>query len=120
RNRKESQKIAASAPQKKETADKIVELPKRKDRPKQGIDKLPKLPSVGTVVMNGTAYQLPNVVAYEVFENNHWSTKIVATQKPVNQQSLLANLKKTGTDKNADESQMTWPQPHVQVVLDEN
>jgi hypothetical protein len=118
RTKKESQKTAAGTPRKKETADKSVELPKRKDKPKQGIDKLPKLPSEGTVVMDGKTWKLPSVIAYEAFEDGQWSTKIVATQKPVKQQSLLANLKQTGTDKNADDSSLTWPQPYLQVVLD--
>lgn len=115
-----SPRKAAGSPQNKETADKPLELPKRKDKPKQGIDKLEKLPSEGTVVMDGTTYKLSNVIAYEVFENDRWSTKIVATQKPVKQQSLLANLKKTGTDKNADESSLTFPEPNLQIVLEED
>jgi hypothetical protein len=118
RAKKASQKTAAGTPQKKETADKLVELPKRKEKPRQGIDKLPKLPSEGTVVMDGKTHKLPNVIAYEVFENDLWSTKIVATQKPVKQKSLLANLKQRGTDKDADKNPLTWPQPYLQVVLD--
>ena len=120
RTKKESPKTAATTPQKKATAGKPVELPPRKDKPKQGIDKLPKLPSAGTVVMDGKPYQLPSVIAYEIFENDHWSTKIVATQTPVKQQTLLANLKRTGTDKDAEDNSLTWPSPHVQVVLDED
>lgn len=118
RAKKEVQKTVASTPDKKETAGKPLELPKRKDKPKQRIDKLPKLPSEGTVVMDGTSHKLPVVIAYEAFENGEWSTKIVATQKPVKQQTLLANLKKSGTDKNADETAFVWPQPYLQVVLD--
>ncbi|MFO1020440.1 MAG: hypothetical protein U0903_07060 [Planctomycetales bacterium] len=107
------------APQKKEMADKPADLPKRKEKPKQGIDKLPKLPNEGTVVMDGKSHKLPSVIAYEVFEDDHWRTKIVASLNPIKQQSLLANLKKTGTDKNSDNSAMSWPDPYVQVVLDE-
>jgi hypothetical protein len=70
--------------------------------------------------MAGNSYKLPCVIAYEVCENGRWSTKILATQKPVKQQSLLANLKKTGTDKNTEETPPTWPQPYLQVVLDED
>jgi hypothetical protein len=93
--------------------------PKRKDKPKQGIDDLPKLPNEGTVVMDGKTSKLPHVIAYEVFENDEWSTKIVATQKPIKQDTLLARLKKTGTDKDGDESPPNWPQPWLQVVVDE-
>ncbi|MCY2962599.1 MAG: hypothetical protein NT069_02930, partial [Planctomycetota bacterium] len=120
RAEKSAKKAAAGTPKNKETAAKPVELPKRKDKPRQGIDKLPKLPSEGTVVMDGNTYKLPSVIAYEVFENDQWSTKIVATQKPVNDRTLLANLKQTGTDKNANESSLTWPQPYLQIVLDQD
>lgn len=113
------EKSASDGPRKKGMAGKSVELPKRKEKPKQGIEKLSKLPNEATVVMDGKSYKLTNVIAYEVFEDDHWRTKIVASQSPVKQESLLANLKKTGTDKNADESAMNWPQPYVQVVLDE-
>ena len=85
RAKKEAEKSSRPAHRNKQTADKPLELPKRKDKPKQGIDKLPKLPSEGTVVMDGKTYKLSNVIAYEVFENDQWSTKIVATQKPVKQ-----------------------------------
>lgn len=118
RAEKKAEKSADSPSQKKRMADKPLELPKRKDKPRQGIDQLPKLPNAGTVTMDGKTYELPNVIAYEVFENNEWSTKIVATQKPVKQQSLLANLQKTGTDKDADDRSLTWPQPNLLVVLD--
>lgn len=117
---KDSDKIAESKPQKGRMADKPLELPKHKDKPKQGIDQMPKLPSEGMVVMDGTTHKLPHVIAYEVFENNHWSTRIVATQKPVKQQTLLANLKKTGTDKDADGSTVAWPQPYLLIELDED
>ena len=122
RTEKESRKVAADTPQKKKAApvEKTASLPKRKDKPKQGIDQLPKLPSEGTVVMDGKTFKLSHIVAFEAFENEQWSTKIVATQKPINQESLLAKLKKTGTDKNEDESNQVWPQPHVVVVLDED
>ncbi len=118
RAEKESEKTEDSPSKKKLITDKPLELPKRKDKPKQGIDKLPKLPNTATLTMDGKTYELPNIIAYEVFENNEWSTKILATQKPVKQQSLLANLQKTGTDKDADDRALTWPQPHMQIVLD--
>lgn len=120
RAKQESKKVAADTLPKKEAADKPASLPKRKDKPKQGIDKLPKLPSEGTVVMDGKTIKLPNVVAYEVFENDQWSTKIVATQRAIKQETLLARLRKTGTDKNEGDSSQAWPQPYVQVVLDED
>ncbi len=120
RAEKELEKTEDSPSKKKMMADKPLELPKRKEKPKQGIDKLPKLPNAATLTMDGKTYELPNVIAYEVFENNEWSTKIVATQKPVKQQSLLANLQKTGTDQDTDGRPLTWPQPNMLVVLDED
>lgn len=114
--KQQSENAAASALRAKESA-KPVELPQRKEKPRQGIDQMPKLPSEGTVVMDGKTFKLPSVVAYEAFEDGQWLTKIVATQKAVKQQSLLANLKQTGTDKNAEDSQMRWPPPYLQVVL---
>lgn len=120
RAKAEAEKLAANKPQADEAPDKPVELPQRKDKPKQGIDKLPKLPSEGAVVMDGNTHKLSNVIAYEVFEDGQWSTKILATEKPVKQQSLLANLKQTGTDKDADENPPKWPQPYLVVVLDED
>jgi hypothetical protein len=118
RAKKEAEKTAASTPQKPATAGKSVELPPRKAKPRQGIDKLAKLPSEGTLVMDGTPYKLSNVIAYEVYENNQWATRIVATQKPVKQQSLLANLKQTGTDKDAEDRAVSWPQPYLLLELD--
>lgn len=103
-----------------EAAEKRAELPKRKDKPKQGIDKLPQLPSLGVVVMNDKPFKLPNVIAYEVFEDGHWSTRIVATDRPIKQDSLLSKLKKTGTDKDKGQSPPAWPQPYLQVELDED
>lgn len=115
-----AKEVAEKAAQEKEAAEKLANLPKRKEKPKQGIDKLPQLPNEGTVVMNGVTFKLPSVIAYEVFENEQWSTKIVATERPVKQDSLLARLKKTGTDKDEDQSSPAWPPPYLQVELDED
>jgi hypothetical protein len=104
----------------KEAAEKIAELPKRKDKPKQGIDQMPKLKSEGTVVMDGKPFKLSSVIAYEVFENDQWSTKIVATERPIKQELLLARLKRTGADKDEDESPPSWPPPYLLVELDED
>ena len=122
KSKKEAEKSTTSKSknQNKEMADQPVELPQRKEKPKRGINDLPKLSNEGTVVMDGKTFKLPSVIAYDVFEDGHWSTKIVATLKPVKQQSLLANLKKSGSDKNADGTAVSWPQPFLQVVLDEN
>lgn len=120
RAKKKSAEVAADAPLKTEAAAKVASLPKRKEKPKQGIDKLPKIPSEGAVVMDGKTFKLTNIIAFEAFEDDQWLTKIVATQSPIKQESLLAKLKKSGTDKDENNSTQSWPQPHLQVVLDEN
>lgn len=120
RAEQEAEKIAAETRENQQVSDIPASLPKRKEKPKQGIDKLPKLPSEGIVVMNDTTFKLPHVIAYEVFEHDEWLTKIIATQKPVKQETLLARLRKTGTDTNEDESPPSWPQPYLQVVLEDD
>jgi hypothetical protein len=120
RAKKSKDRIAEKLLPEKDDVTKIAELPKRKDKPKQGIDALPKLPNEGAVVVNDETFKLPNVIAYEVFDDGRWSTKIVATQQPIKQQSLLSKLKKTGTDHDKDQSAPAWPQPYLQVELDEN
>ena len=117
---KDAEEDAAGAPSKQKTAEMPAVLPKRKDKPKQGINELPKLPSEGIVVMDGTTITLPIVIAYEVFENDQWSTKIVATQKVIKQDTLLARLKMSGTDKDEDDRTLTFPEPYLLVELDED
>lgn len=121
--KKSSTKVASDAPSKSKPKEEAAPPPKRKEKPKQGIDSLPKLPTEGTVTMDGKTYQLTSIIAYEVFSRGHWSTKIVATQKPINQATLLAKLKKTG--KEADDfaqagEGLNLPQPYLQVDLDED
>ncbi len=116
----ETEEAEDEAPPTKQVAGKSLELPVRKERPKQGIEKLPKLPNEATVVMDGKKYQLTSIIAYEIYEDGQWWTRILATEKPIKQESLLANLKSTGTDKKADESYASWPPPYLQVTLDED
>ena len=120
RAKQSSKKVAANRSPKKDAAETPAELPMRKDKPKQGIENLPTLPNEGAVVMDGKPFKLPSVIAYEVFDGGQWSTKIVATQTPIKQETLLAKLKKTGNDKDKDGRSSTWPQPYLQVELDEN
>lgn len=91
----------------------VVE-PKRKERPKQGIAKLPKLPNDGTLTINDKPIKLPSIMAYEVISNGEWHTKIVATENPLKQDPLLAMLKKTGNDEGA-----SWPRTRLDVELDD-
>ncbi|MDV6029981.1 MAG: hypothetical protein F9B45_07710 [Phycisphaera sp. RhM] len=111
--------IAAETATQEDMVESSVALPSRKEKPKQGIAQMPKLPNKGTIVMDGTTYELPHVIAYEVFQYDEWRTKIVATPKAVKQDTLLARLRKTGNDED-DQGGPTWPQPHLLVVLDED
>ena len=117
---KVAEHVAESTPAKLKTPNKVAVLPERKDKPKQGIDRLPSLPNEGTVVMDGKTHKLPQLIAYEVFEHDHWSTKIVATQKAIKQETLLARLKQTGTDTDENDTPPSFPQPHLLIVLDED
>ncbi|QEF99061.1 hypothetical protein Mal15_31200 [Stieleria maiorica] len=108
--------LAETAPD-QDVAEPALDLPPRQAKPKQGIADMPKLQNKGTVVMDGTTYDLPHVIAYEVFQYDEWKTKIVATQKTVKQDSLLSRLRKTGSDEN-DDGGPSWPQPHLLIVLD--
>lgn len=115
----EAEEAEEEAP-KKQMAGKPLELPPRKEKPKQGIEEMAQLPNQATVVMDGKTYQLSSIIAYEVYEDGQWWTRVLATEKPIKQDSLLANLKSTGTDKKADESYASWPPPYLQVTLDED
>lgn len=118
--KKAKEKAAEEAERKQKAAEMEIAVQKRKDKHKPAVDNLPKLPSEGTVVMDGTTYKLPHVIAYEVYQNDRWSTKIVATIKPIKQDTLLARLKKTGTDLDEDEFPPDWPQPYLMVELEED
>jgi|GEM_PF-1000369 len=121
---KSAKKVAAKTPSQTKPDDEPAALPKRKDKPKQGIDKLPKLPNEGTVTVDGKTFKLTSVVAYEVFSRDEWLTRIVATQKPIKQETLLAALKEIGTKPDRQEDiesvLQNVPQPFLQVELDEN
>lgn len=118
RAKEKAAEVAAAAKSMPTAPGTAVALPQRKDKPKQGIDQLPKLPNEAAVTMDGKSYKLTHIIAFEAFENGEWLTKIVATQKPVKLDTLLARLKQFGTDKNQDGISPAWPQPHVQVVLE--
>lgn len=122
----EAEKVEAEQERERKTAEMAEALAKRRDKPKQGIDKLPKLPNKCTVVMDGTTYELSHFIAYEMYEYNRWTTRIVATNKPIKQASLLTKLKKIGSEESEDERaieddiSMSLPVPFLEVVLDED
>ena len=124
RAKQEAERVAVqreeAAALEQERSFNVASLPKRKDKPKQGIAKLPKLPTEATVVVDDEAYKLTNFIAYEVYDDNEWVTKVVATQNAVKQASLLAKLKKSGTDLDENESPPSWPEPYLVVVIDED
>ena len=115
----EKERAAAEAEAKQKTADMQAALQKRKKRPQQGMDNLPRLPSEGVVVMNGTTHQLPHIIAFETHEDGQWSTRIIATQRAINQETLITWLRKSTEDKDNNGSHPHWPQPFVQVTLDD-
>ncbi len=88
--------------------------PQRKDKPKQGIAKLPKLPNEAVITINDQPLKLTSVIAYEVIMSGEWRTKIIATEKPFKQDPLLAMLKKTGNDEKFE-----FPRVHLEILLDD-
>lgn len=94
------------------TESETVDEPKRIERPKKGVAKLPKLPNLGSARMGEKEYELNQVIAYELISNGEWCTKLVASAKPVKQEKLLALLKKTGSDED-----MEFPEPNVRIEI---
>ncbi len=111
---KASKKTASKKPKPADDEPAPVVEPKRKERPQQGIAKLPKLPNEGTVTVNDKSAKLASVIAYEVISNGEWRTKVVATEKPIKQDPLLAKLKKTGSDEG-----FSWPNPRLEIEIDD-
>lgn len=109
-----SSKKTAGKKSKPASDDEAVAEPKRKDKPKRGIAKLSKLPNEGTITLDDKPFKLTNIIAYEVISNGQWRTKIVATEKPIKQEPLLAMLKKSGNDNGLE-----LPQPYLRVELDD-
>ncbi|MCX7422137.1 MAG: hypothetical protein NT013_21705 [Planctomycetia bacterium] len=91
----------------------VVE-PKRVEKPSRGIAKLSKLSNEAKVVANDEPIALPHLIAYEVISDNRWVTKVVATEKPIKQASLLALLQKTGTDEGLEIAS-----PRITLELDD-
>lgn len=91
-----------------------IEEPARKDKPKQGIGKLAELPNQATVTIDDSPVKLNHIIAYEVISHGEWRTKILATEKAIKQEALLALLKKKGNDE-----EFEFPQPHLRLELDD-
>lgn len=96
------------------TASPVVVEPKRVEKPKRDIAKLSKLPNDAKVVVNDEPINLSHLVAYEVISGDRWVTKVVASEKPIRQASILAALQKTGTDEGLD-----IESPRITLELDD-
>ncbi len=95
----------------------MAEAPKRAEKPKRGIEKLEKLASSASVTVDGKTTQLTEVIAYELISYGEWRTHIVATAKPLKQDSLL-RLLKSNVPEEKWEDQFRLPMPNVRLVLD--
>ncbi len=95
----------------------MADAPKRAEKPQRGIEKLEKLMSIGSVTVDGKKTELTEVIAYELISYGEWRTHIVATAKPVKQDSLLKLLKANVPEENW-EDQFRLPVPNVQLILD--
>ncbi len=82
--------------------------PARPEKAKKGIDKLPKLTSGAKVVVNGETISLPHVLAYEAVSAGEWVTRIVATDKPLKQETLIEQLKFPGENRDFDLPASQW------------
>lgn len=117
----EKREMQEAALAKKEAEEKMkASLAERKEKPKQGIDKLPKLPNECTIVMDGTEFKLTQIIAYEIYEYEQWYTMILATPTPIKQASLIARLKASGTNQDADGNQYSWPEPYLELKLNDD
>ncbi|MBL8817465.1 MAG: hypothetical protein JNL58_15675 [Planctomyces sp.] len=95
----------------------MAEAPKRAEKPKRGIEKLEKLASSASVTVDGKTTQLTEVIAYELISYGEWRTHIVATARPLKQDSLL-KLLKSNVPEEKWEDQFRLPMPNVRLVLD--
>ena len=97
-----------------EDAPKSVAEPKRVEKPMRGIAKLDKLPNDAKVIVNDEPIKLPNLIAYETISGDRWVTKVIASETPIKQASLLAILQKNGTDDG-----LNVPSPQLTLELDD-
>jgi len=93
---------------------KMVELPKRVEKPLKGIAQLEKLPSRCVITVDGKPIELSHILAYETVSQGRWRTKIVATESAINERPLLERLKSTGSDEGWD-----LKSPYLKLELDE-
>jgi len=107
----EMKKVAES---KTPAVAKVVELPKRVEKPAKGIAQLEKLPSRCALTVDGQVIELSHIIAYECVSQGQWRTKIVASDSPISERPLLERLKATGSDEG-----WTLKAPYFKLELDE-
>ncbi len=108
-------KKLGSKPSKSDNDDKpAVNLPPRAEKPIRGIAKLDKLSNEVKLVADGKTVALPHVIAYEIVDNDRWVTRILATEAPIKQSSLIDLLRKNGAD-----DELRSMSPRVLVELDD-
>jgi len=107
----EMKKVAES---KTPAVAKVVDLPKRVEKPAKGIAQLEKLPSRCSLTVDGQVIELAHIIAYECVAQGEWRTKIVASDSPISERPLLERLKATGSDEG-----WTLKAPYFKLELDE-
>ena len=78
--------------------DAPVAIPARPAKPKRGIAKLDKLPTEVKLMADGKPVSLPHVIAYEIVADGRWVTRILASDTPIKESSLIELLRKNGSD----------------------
>ena len=93
-------------------------VPKRSEKPMQGIAKMGKLATQCSVTVDGKKIELHEIIAYEVISNGRWQTNVVATSTPLKQESLLKLLQSNVPEEKWGQIGKL-PIPHLKLVLDE-
>ena len=101
-------KLGSRLPKANDGKDAPFVGPPRPEKTKKGIDKLPKLTSAAKIIVNGETIALPHVLAYETVSAGQWVTRIVATDKPISQESWIARLRLPGENRDFDLPTTPW------------
>ncbi len=101
------------------TTDRNANAPNRISKPKRGMEKLEKLPSIASVTIDGKKTPLTEIFAYELIAYGKWRTHVVATAQPVKQDALLKLLQANVPEEKWGD-QWKLPSPHVRLILDDD
>ncbi len=107
-------KIGRKPTKSDDDGDAPVAAPARPEKPKRGIAEFEKLPTEVKLVADGKPVSLPHVIAYEIVANGKWVTRILASDMPIKESSLIEILKKNGPD-----DEFRSRSPRVLVELDD-